>query len=474
MKRTKHSLSNYKLATFDMGELVPVGLTEVLPGDTIQQVTSALLRVSPLQSPVMHPVTVRIHHWYVPWRLVWSEWEDFITGGNDGLGEGYTYPTITAGGGGFGAGSLADYFGIPPTVGSLEVNAMPFRAYNMIFNEYYRDQDLVTALSEDQTTVAKVAWEKDYFTAARPWAQRGTEVVLPLGTTAPVLTVSDVTAATNTQVARQDTTNVVYMYDGGTGTPAADYLYSDLTNATAANINDVRLAFALQRYQEARALYGARYVEYLRFLGIRPSDGRLQRPEYLGGGKQSIAFSEILQTGQDYDANAGVGRMRGHGISAMRSRRYRKFFEEHGCIMTLMSVRPRSIYADGLHRMWNRRVKEDYWQKELEHIGQQEILNKEVRASHASPTGVFGYGDRYSEYRSNPSTIAGDFRTSTMYDWHLARLLGSDPALNSSWVTCDPSKRIHQVQTNDVLWCMINHSIQSRRMVSNTSIGRIL
>lgn len=241
-----------------------------------------------------------------------------------------------------------------------------------------------------------------------------------------------------------------------------------MSGVSAANINDLRLAFALQRYEEARARYGSRYVEYLRYLNVRSSDARLQRPEYLGGGRQTIQFSEVLQTGvtSDGDDTEGVGNLKGHGIAAVRSNRYRRFFEEHGWVITLMSVLPKTIYTQGLHRSFNRRTKEDYWQKELEHIGQQEILNKELYAAHATPDGTFGYNDRYDEYRRTPSRVSGEFRTSELDYWHMARIFSSDPVLNGSFVTSDPTKRINAVQTNDVLWCMVNNSIQARRLVS--------
>lgn len=497
MKRAKHSLSHYKLATFDMGELVPVGHYEVLPGDSVRHVTSSLLRVSPLQSPVMHPVTVRLHHWFVPYRLLWDGWEDFITGGQDGLGgSSGAFPYI-ASGAGFTAGTLPDYFGIPPGVNALEVSALPFRAYAMIFNEFYRDQDVVTALAmskasgADATTsvaVAKIAWEKDYFTSARPWTTRGAEVVLPLGTTAPVvndgttLQLADNAAGTTNpgNVGRANNgANSVLQIDSAAGSIGTDLFYKsgmevDLTGATAAAVNDIRRAFAIQRYQEARAQYGARYTEYLRYLGVRSSDARLQRPEYLGGGKSTISFSEVLATNQNTATLDFTPTMGGHGISAMRSRSFMRFFEEHGIVITLASVRPKTMYNDGVHRMWLRRTKEDFWQKELELIGQQEVFNQEVYANAAAPNGTFGYQDRYAEYRHNPSSVSGDFRSTAMNDWHLARIFAAEPTLNASFVTCEPSKRIHSAQTNDVLWCLFNHSVQARRMVGKKTIGRIL
>ena len=170
----------------------------------------------------------------------------------------------------------------------------------------------------------------------------------------------------------------------------------------------------------------------------------------------------MLQTSPttDGDDTEGVGNLKGHGIAAMRSRRYRRFFEEHGHVISLMSVRPKTMYGNGLNRMWSRTTKEDYWQRELERIGQQEVYNREVYVGDSAPGDVFGYQDRYSEYRSIPSGIAGEFRSTLNY-WHLARIFAGDVSLNSSFVTADPSKRIHAVQTNDVLWCMVNHSIQA-------------
>lgn len=491
MKRGKFSLSNYKLFSCDMGELVPAGVIEVLPGDSIQMSTSVLARVQPLLAPVMHPVHVRIHHWFVPFRLLWDNWEKFITGGPDGM-DASVYPTRPATNNA--VGSLADYLGYPTGVASVTGSALPFRAYAMIWNEFYRDQDLQTALtiskadgtdSTTSTALQNCCWEKDYFTSARPWEQKGPTVSLPLGTTAPVkgigfngtfsdngagLTMRESTPLPNRVYAHGQSTNganLIYVeQDVAGGASAKPLVYADLSTATAASVNSLRQAFALQRFEEARARYGSRYTEYLRALGVRSSDARLQRPEYLGGGKQTLQFSEVLQTAVPNAGSTVVGQMRGHGIAAMRSNRFRRFFEEHGFVMTLISAKPRTMYVQGLPRMYDRLTKTDFWQKELQFIGQQTIKNREVYAAHATPSGTFGYQDRYDEYRRQESTVAGDFRTSTLDFWHMARTFTSDPALNATFVNCVPTERVFPVPAEDVMYIMARHSVQARRLVA--------
>lgn len=460
MKRSKHSLSHYKLLTREAGELVPVGCYEVLPGDTVQQSSSVLLRVSPLLTPVMHPMHVRLHHFFVPYRLLDPNWEDFITGKTAPSGgvpkqyglNGYTRSN----------GDLLDYLGLPPVARTTatSVSAYPMDAYATIYNEFYRDQDLVAELPLDgTTTVQRVAWGKDYFTSARPWAQKGGAVSFPLEGTAYASAVQ---------------TNPGGVLKGsapsaGSGEEAARLVVNMSTGA--ADVRAVRLAFAMQRYNEARAQYGSRYTEYLRYLGVRNSDARLQRPEFLGGGKAVVSFSEVLQTAEGTNP---VGTLRGHGISGMRSGRFRRFFEEHGLVMSLLSVRPKSIYANGQHKMWSRTTKEDYFQKELEFIGTQAVKNKEVDyRDDGNDEGTFGYTPRYREYREHPSQIAGDFR-STLNMWHEARIFASRPALNEVFVTCTPSDRIFAVPAGDNLWVCVSHSIAARRMVSRSEQSRVI
>lgn len=478
--RTKQNLSNYKLTTTDMGKLVPVQLQEVLPGDSMKLSTSALIRVSPMLAPVMHPCTVRFHHWFVPTRLLWDGWEDFITGGPDNDNAdtipqkviGTLDPAVTY---------LSDHLGVPSVEG-LSINELPIRAYNMIFNEFYRDQDLVPEVGIDSNHIQNVAWRKDYFTTARPWTQKGSDITIPIGTTAPVVSNGQnplynqpTAGTTDHSLLTKPTDNALSLVSPFSATQEAvtvgseSGLIADLTQATGVTANEFRELFALQRYAEARAQYGSRYSEYLRYLGVKPSDARLQRPEYLGGGKSTLQFSEVVQTGAG-DPNE-VGQLKGHGITALKTRNTKKFFEEHGYMITLMSVVPKSIYQDGVQRLWLRQDKEDFYQKELQNIGQQAIKQGEIDAS--DPLTVhdtFGYSDRYADYRNTPSTVSGQFRD-TLDFWHLARKFETPPLLNQSFIDCVPTKRIHAVQSEDVLWCMVNNSCVARRMVSNNTQG---
>lgn len=504
MSRFKHNLSHYKLTSGDMGKLIPIGCVPIYPGDTLQHATSLLLRVSPLNTPVMHPVVVRIHHWFVPTRLVWDDsggantgFQAFITGGPDGTAT-PTHPTITINNAA--VGSLADYFDVPSLVASnRSINAIPFRAYALIFNEFYRDQDLVTPLTIDKTdgvdsttntTIQTVAWEKDRFTSARLTQQKGATVSLPLGTSAPVIKTGDAIPTFDTEGGITDKamlslvsspTHLALNANEGTAQSAVKWnttkLVADLSGATAADINDLRWAFAIQRYREMRSLFGSRYSEYLAYLGVRCSDARLQRPEYLGGGKETISFSEAMQLAPSTSGTpgTGVGILKGHGISTLRSNRYRRFFEEHGYVITLLSVRPKTLYGNGIPRHLLLSTKEDYWQKELEGVGQEEVYNQEVYSADTGPTDVFGYQNRYDWLRREESRVSGEFRTSTLNMWHLARIFAADVTLNAAFVTCDPAEsRILQSTSTDGLQIMAKHSIQARRLINPEGLPKAL
>lgn len=488
MKRAKYNLSHYKLLSMDMGRLVPIGLLEVLPGDTFKHSTNMMVRCNPMVAPPMHPVNVQVHHVYVPHRLIWEDFEDFITGGPDG-DSAPVFPTISTGGSGFAVGSLADYLGVPPLVASRDVSALPFRAVALAWNVLFRDQDLQDELVIDKTsgpdtttntTLQYVNWGKDYPTTARPFEQKGPSVSIPVS--------GDASVITNNQPIKFKTTpdGTDRTMSGAVSTNAAIFagssfpgtqtnmrfgtesgLQVDLASDASIDVNDLRLGLALQTFEEARALYGSEYKDYLNYLGVRSSDGRLQRPEYLGGSSQTIQFSEVLGTVNNDDTD--VGQLAGHGITAMKTNAYTRFFEEHGYVISFAVVRPKNIYANGLPRTWNRRNKYDFWQKETQHIGQQEVLNKEIYLAGASPDGVFGWGDRYREYREEMSTIAGEFRT-TLNFWHFARIFASAPALNSAFVSmADVPERPFADQTSNTLLVMAKHRVGARRLVSKSS-----
>lgn len=498
-KRNKFSLSSYKLLSMKMGFVVPVNLTEVLPGDSIQQSTGVFMRLAPMVAPVMHPVHMTVQHFFIPTRLLWGDFEDFITGGPDGADVSVP-PTVTVTPE---QSSLADYLGLPLGK-ALTVSALPFRAYDLVWNEYFRDQDLQQELTisldsgVDTTTsltLQRPAWQKDYFTTARPWPQKGPAVTVPvdMGSAGmPTLTFSgslaDRSVSGPFNVTPNGIANQTSSLMSQLGTPKwiAGSHTADITGLTglyvnngavsgtidykpgqagigSISVNSLREAMSLQRFQEKRALFGSRYEDYLRYLGVRPQDSRLQLPEYLGGTSQTIQFSEVLQTGGD-----AVGQMYGHGISAMRSKRIRRFIPEHGYVMSLLYVRPIPVYAQGVERLWHRETKEDYWQREFEHIGQQEVLNQEVYADGTeADTGVFGYQNRYDEYRRGVNSIAGEFRTTQDY-WHMARIFANRPALNADFVMANPTDRIFQAteQQSDQLYCMVQNNIIARRLVS--------
>lgn len=489
MKRYKHNLSSQRIFSMaDMGYLYPCNLMEILPGDSVQGVTNALIRLSPLVAPMMHKVDVRIHHFFVPHRLVWTDWENFITKGSDG-NQTPLMPTQTTPVGSM-EGSIFDAYGIAPASAGVSVQTLPLRGYNLIYNEYFRDQDLQTSLTvakgsgADSTVyqIQRICWEKDYFTVARPWAQKGTAVSIPLEGEVPVIGIGKVNAnfpgvggsfrestgstrsyATSSTIDGTTGDNAYGVEQGSTGFPN---IRVDL-EGYGIDVIEARAAFALFRFQEARAKWGSKYVDYLRYLGIKPSDARLQRPEYLGGGRNTLQVSEVLETAQTVDSNddpLGItGGLKGHGIGGLRTNKFRRFFEEHGYIHSFISIRPKAVYCSGVERHWLKRTFEDFFQKELQFVGMQEIDRKEVWASSASAT-PFGFIDRYAEYMRAQSTISGEFRSTLNY-WHMGRIFSSEPSLNSDFVTCDPTDRVFAVPSEDLVYVMAKNKFTARRMV---------
>jgi hypothetical protein len=477
-KRNVFNIGGYHPTTFNMGELIPVQCRELIEGDTVQGSTSLLVRVSPTLAPVMHPVTVRVHHWFVPTRILWSSWEDFRTGGADGNNADTVPQTASIT---HANGTLTNYMGVPTGSSSYTVNALPVRAYNMIYNKRYRDQDIITEVSEDSTSIQKIAWEKNQFTTARSSSQRGTEVSLPLGTSAPITTAADASDTLGVISTTQSNALKSIHADSGDGnkidlgaTTVTDPLYADLTNATAASINDLRVAFATQNFMEIRQKYGANYVDYLSYLGITGQDSRLQEPEYLGGGKQTISFSEVIATAET-GTSVDVGDLKGHGIAAVKSNRFRKFIPEHGYLLTLVSIRPKAIYANGLEKMWTRTDKEDFFTKELERMGQVEIENREIYIDDTGPTDTFGWGARYHDYREGKSFVSGDFAPGQSLD-HFTQAISysSDVALNQTFLECNPSTRIYASTSTDNIWAFVNNQTKVRRIAARNPTPSIL
>lgn len=471
MRRGALSLSHYRLSTFNAGEIYPVMCTEVLPGDTFRHDVSVLLRCTPLLAPVMHPVHVQVHSWFVPTRLLWSNWETYIVDNDTVL----TVPTVQIDSGSTTAFKrLAEALGIglDATPTTQLVNALPFRAYNQIWNEFYRDQDIDTAVTEsignsdDDANYALLLarWEKDYFTTARATQQKGADVTVnvtvpggagwfeELGATAGVVTVDRTTGAADSA-----------LHVDQAGTADANILPIANSQTGTFRVMDFRNQLGLLRLKEARNRFGSRYRDYLAFLGVNTSDARLQRPEYLGGGKQTIAFSEVLSTAET--SEAALGALGGHGISALRTRPYRRFFEEHGYVLSFIIVRPRSLYMNRIPRTFLRTNPGTYWHREYEIAGDQPLFQKELY--YPGDSTVFGYQPRYDEYRRELSHITGEFRT-TLNTWHFGRNFSSAPALNSTFLACVPPETPFVSSSVDNFQAMISHRLKARRLVAQT------
>nr|QJB20838.1 MAG: major capsid protein [Microvirus sp.] len=473
----------------NMGDLVPIMVQDVIPGDSWQLKQECLMRMMPMLAPIYHNINVYIHYFFVPNRIIWDEWEDFITGGKNGTAN-PVFPRFEIAQGAalsnkqyvLSTGSLADYMGFP--VKNMQIDPdfkigpshafsqLPFRAYQTIYNEYYRDQNL-----EDEIVISKAsgtnafdynpalniwdtqasilrkrAWEKDYFTSALPWTQRGTQMSLPITGDAPVKAGYKVTPSTVTglQLGSVATENLRYILpstaaNAATGAP----LYADLSDITTTTINELRQAFQIQKWMERSARSGSRYTEVLQsFFGVSPRDSRLQRPEFLGGGKMPLSISEVLQTSET--STTPLGEFAGHGITYGSTARFRKFFTEHGFIIGIMSVLPRTAYCQGLPKVFQKFDKYDYFWKEFAHLGEQEIKNSEIYFD-VEPgdksNKTFGYTARYNEYRYIPDTIHGQMLTTLSY-WHLGRMFQTLPVLNNNFIKADPSTRIFPVQDN--------------------------
>lgn len=457
MKGSLFDLSHERKMTLNMGNLYPILSQEIIPGDKFTGSTEILIRMAPLLAPVMHRVNVYTHFFFVPNRLIWSGWEDFITGGEDGLIPD-SPPMIELNNSNkteWGARRLADYLGVPSTMitgtltRSVFLNALPFRAYQLIFDEWYRDQTLTTSnlpdfdLAGDITQSAHGsdivkhlqlrvrAWEKDYFTSALPWTQRGGEAGAPV--TQDPLKPNILRKSTDDSIIGGAT-----LTSDGSGQLAGGGFYAWLDNSDEDKvmINDLRTANRLQRWLEKNARGGSRYIEnILEHFGVKSSDARLQRPEYLGGGKQPVMISEVLSTTKDTAETQPLAELGGHGIALGTTNRFSKRFEEHGWLMGIMSIMPRTAYYQGIPRELLKKDRFDYYWPEFAHLGEQEVDRDEIYADlTASKTaGAFGYQQRYAEYKFKPDSVVGDMRADLDH-FHFGRLFASEPLLNDAFI----------------------------------------
>lgn len=472
IQRSTFDRSNGLKTTLNAGELIPIFIDEVIPGDTHNLKDHLFGRLATPLVPFMDNLYLDTHYFFVPTRLVWDNWEKFNGAQkNPGDSTDFIVPSMLSPVGGYASLSLFDHFGIPPKIAKLEHTSLPLRCYNLIWNEWYRDQNLQNSVNVhtgdaadpvSDYTILKRGKRKDYFTSALTSPQKGPAVNLPLGTSAPVNRTNNAPSwkvfdgFTNNQSATSDLgvngTGNIYQIAAPNATYSLDPnggLIADLSTATAATINSLRLAFQVQRMYERDARGGTRYVEILKaHFNVTSPDFRLQRPEYLGGSTTKIGSTAVPQTSST-DATTPQGNLAAYATVSGSGNGFNHSFTEHGYVIGLVSLRADLNYQQGLNRLWSRKTRFDFYWPALSHLGEQSILNKEIYAQGNDVLSggaivdnlVFGYQERHAEYRYKPNEIHGAFRSSytTPLDmWHLAQKFTSLPALNSSFITEQP------------------------------------
>lgn len=459
-------LSYTKTFTADMGQLIPVMADEMVPGDIFSVGNQSVIRFQPLVSPILHEINAYVHYFFVPYRLLWNGWEDFISGGVDGSNNS-VLPTIPLNAKII--GSLTDYLGFPTgvafTASSVPLS-FPRDAYNLIYNEYYRDETLQPEVALNNNYILPRNWEKDYFTSALPWQQRGTSPALPIsGTTHAVWGAALASGTYNVTPAGtfQTATPPNYRPKDVDTKGLLDANTIDLSSATTFNVADLRLVFQIQKWMERNARGGVRYTEFLHsHFGVSPRDERLQRPEYVGGSKSPVIVSEVLQTSET--ATSPQGNMAGHGISASSTFCGKYRATEYGVMVGIMSVMPRTMYQQGVNRQWLRRTKYDFYFPEFANLSEQAVTNAELYVSGVDNDDkkIFGYQGRYDEMRTKQNQVCSQMRDTFSY-WHLGRKFASQPSLNSSFIQCVPRKDIFAAPNEPGLIIQIANLIKAWR-----------
>lgn len=497
--RSAFDNSYFRLFNCDMGQLIPVLVDEVVPGDIVTIGNESVTRMQPLVAPILHEVNQFVHYFFVPNRILLAsgEWEKFITGSElDENGEIIEQPLPefdSEDETDFEKYTLWDYFGFPTgftTVGGLPATRptlFPWLAYNRVFNEYYRDNNLQEEVAEDQNQILYRNWEKDYFTSALPWQQRGIAPALPITGS----TFADFTNA----VFEDSTTATLPVGMAPTGNPGNDSLFAsavgynevlrdtfnknviDFASASTFDVSDLRTAFQVQKWLERNARGGVRYTEWLKsHFGISPRDERLQRPEYIGGSKAPLIVSEVLQTSQTEETGTPQGNMSGHGLSVTQNFVGKYRVSEYGVIIGIMSIMPKPAYQQGLPRQWLRKTKYDFFFPEFVNLSEQAIQKCEIFLSENDQTedeSIFGFTGRYDEMRIKQNMVCGDMRDTFSY-WHLGRLFETSPELNEAFIVCNPSKRIFAVQDEPGFLVNFGNLLKMVRPLPSTSIPGLI